>query len=326
MKFLYLLLYVILSSLALPALGQAIATLPEKELLMGSTTKLDVEVTLPSDTSRVEFPLLKTAEVDKKKFISFVNDSIEMLVDHKKTLLTEGDRYAIRYELTIQAFDSGRYEIPSFEFIVAGQKVLSNPVEIDVIPVKVKADDKIDDFTGVALPFELNPNPEEMLEADSAVLIWWIIGVAVLLLLAITGYIFYRRNGRLFPSAKTLQPYEIALERLGKIETQKLPERGRTKEYYTRLTDVLRVYLKKQFNIRTSEKTSAEILSQIASNKEILNYEGILKSIFDTADFVKFAKVNPSVEENSRCMREAVKFVRDSHPKTTETEEKGGEL
>lgn len=304
-------------------MGQATAILPEREILMGNIMRLEILVSLPNDTANVEFPLLRQAESQHKKYVSFLNDTIELLTAHKRALETEGETPRMRYDLSVQVFDSGRYEIPSLEFIVDGRKVASNPVEFSVLPVKVKADDKIDDFTGVAQPFELNPNPEEM-EEESSAMIWWWIACAIMIALAVAVYIIFKRKGRVFHFARALEPYEVALGKLEKLKNQNLPQRGKTKEYYTKLTEILRIYLKKQFGIKTYEKTSAEILRQIEDSEDISLYVGLLKSIFETADFVKFAKVNPSDVENSRCLSEAEKFVKTSHPQVENEIKKGG--
>lgn len=294
--------------------GQAVATLESSELLMGKTAKMEISVPLPSDTSHVEFPLLKEAELQKKKYVTFINDTIEMLVNHHKALVEEGGRYKMRYDLTIQAFDSGRYEIPGLEFIVDGKKVTSEPIELSVIPVKAKKDDKLDDFSDIMPPFETNPNPEEMEEEAASTLLWWLIGAGILLILGIASYFLFRNKGSIFSIVKPTPAYKQALDKLKKLQSQNLPQRGRTKDYYTRLTDILRGYLKKQFGVKTFEKTSAEILSQMDDRKELSDYVNVLKPIFETSDFVKFAKVTPSETENNKCMWEAVRFIEISHP------------
>lgn len=306
--------------------GQASASLESEELLMGNTLKLSIRVPMPSDTASVEFPLLQEARLQKRKYVGLLNDTIEILADYKRALETDGSKVAMRYDLTVQAFDSGRYVLPPFEFLVNRQLVSSNPVELSVLPVKVKADDKIDDFVGPASPFELNPNPDEG-ENRTDRLVWWIAAGVILAVLVLLTFLYYRKNGKSFlPSSKPKTPYEQAIEKLEKLKKQNLPERGRTKEYYTHLTDIVRVYLNRQFGVKTFEKTSAEILDQIEAKDDLESYYGVLKSIFEISDFVKFAKVQPTVEENRRCLEDAERFVEVSHPvENADKETKGGE-
>lgn len=307
--------------------GQATATLEDNQLLMGNRMKLIVKVPLPNDSASVDFPMLKDALLQKRKYVSLLNDTVEIRVDHRQSLEVSEDKYWMNYDLYIQAFDSGKYTLPPLEFIVNGEKVETNPVTFEVIPVKVTADDPIDDFSDIAEPFEINPNPEELDEENSNSWLWWLIGVAALILLFIIFYYIYLRKGgkNIFvPKPKPI--YIQALNKLNKLQQQNLPQKGKTKEYYTRLTDILRWYLKKQFGIKTLEKASSEILYIVENDMRTAEYAPILKSIFGTADFVKFAKVNPSVVENGRCLTEAIKFVELSHPKEEINIKKGGNL
>lgn len=322
LKFILLSLLVLVSTSRV--LAQAKATAEDSEMLMGTLLKLEVRVPMPSDSAVIEFPALKKAELQKQKYISFLNDTLELLTSHKRALESSGGTSSMRYDLYLQAFDSGRYQLPPLEFIVDGEKVMTNPVDISVLPVKVKADDKIDDFTGVIEPFEINPNPEEM-EVDAAgSLLWWWIAAGLLILVAVTILFIFKRNGRIFTMVNTQTPYEVAIQKLRKLQNQNLPQRGKTKEYYTRLTGAIREYLKKQFGIKTYEKTSTEILLQVEGQKEIARYADILSSIFKTADFVKFAKVNPSEAENSKCIQDAIRFLEASRPVMSEKDKKGG--
>lgn len=306
------------------AFGQAVATLENNELLMGKTLKLTLSVPIPNDTVQVQFPMLQMAEMEKKKYVPLLNDTIELLTAHNKSKGVKDGKTWVNYDMKIQAFDSGRYELPPFEFIVGKEKVTSNRLTVNVLPVKVKADEKIDAFSDIAEPFDINPDPEA-LEEESSIL-WWLIGAAVLLLALIAFlYLRYRKTGSILLLSKPVPPYAQALNKLRKLQQQNLPQKGKTKEYYTRLTDILRSYLNRQFGIKTFEKTSNEILWQVGLDEDLKRYEGILKSIFETADFVKFAKVNPSVVENGRCMTDAERFVEASHPIEDKTLRKGGE-
>lgn len=303
---------------------KATASLGEEELLMGKLMPLTVDVYMPSDSADIKFPLLEKAQSERKKFVTLGNDSVELLVKYTKMVDHVSGQPVMRYNLAIQSFDSGKYKIPELDFVVNGKTVKTNPLELKVIPVKAKADDQLDDFSDIVEPFEIMPadlEEELKMEEDSNVLLWCILGGSLLLLgIFVYYYLRYKKTGSLL--RKPLPPYRYALNRLEKLRKENLPQKGKTKEYYTKLTEILRLYLNKQFGIKTFEKTSSEILSQIAADEKISNYETTLSNIFETADFVKFAKVNPSEIENNKCMERSVEFVENSHPEETE---KGGE-
>lgn len=297
--------------------GRAEASLGNNEMLMGTLETLSISVPLPSDSARVEFPLLQEAPKDAK-YVTLLNDTVELLLNHKQYLKQENGSPVMVYDLSIQVFDSGTYQLPPFEFLVGGQKVLTNPVELIVLPVKVKADDKIDDFSDIAEPFE--PLPEDEAETQNVFgkfLPWWLIGAGIILVgLILYFFLRYRKTGTIF-SLKPVAPSVKALNKLKKLQNQNLPERGRVKEYYTKLSDILRSYLHGQFGIKTLEKTTTEIMESVSNTSDLVGYEKLLKDIFDTSDFVKFAKINPSEVENRKYWTDAYNFVVSSSPQET---------
>lgn len=292
---------------------QAATVLEDEELLMGKTVRMTVDIPVPSDTTKVTVPIL--AEAKGRKFVGLLNDTIEIGVKPKETVINDGNYLYRRFEFTVQAFDSGTYKLPPIVFDVNGEQILSKGQELTVLPVKVKADDKIDPFSDIAEPFEVNPVLARQQEEQEAVntLVWWLIACTALLLVLIICLILrYRKTGRILPH-REVPLYKRALQRLRKLHNQHLPQRDRTKEYYTKLTDILRQYINGQFGVKTFEKTTHEILVQLSENTLTAQFEPQIKSILETADFVKFAKIQPTEEENERCMEEAIRFIELSH-------------
>ena len=130
------------------------------------------------------------------------------------------------------------------------------------------------------------------------------------------------------PVFHTQTPEEIipanieALRRLDKIKEEKIWQKGRVKEYHTELTDVLRTYIERVFNIPSMEMTSDEILrgSQFLKVDKPAAYEG-LKQILRLADLVKFAKWNPETVENELSLMNAYLFVNQTTVEEIKSEE-----
>ena len=106
-----------------------------------------------------------------------------------------------------------------------------------------------------------------------------------------------------------LPPHEQAIKELDEIKQQKLWQQGRSKEYYTLITDTLRKYIEERFGINAMEMTSGEILELIRKNSEAQSVYDNLRQILQLADFVKFAKMNPLPDENDLSMMNAYLFV-----------------
>ena len=102
---------------------------------------------------------------------------------------------------------------------------------------------------------------------------------------------------------------EQAIKELDEIKQQKLWQQGRSKEYYTLITDTLRKYIEERFGINAMEMTSGEILDLIRKNSEAQSVYDNLRQILQLADFVKFAKMNPLPDENDLSMMNAYLFV-----------------
>ena len=119
-----------------------------------------------------------------------------------------------------------------------------------------------------------------------------------LFLICVIAYIVKRIRAKksLIPFKKEepkLPPHEQAIKELDEIKQQKLWQQGRSKEYYTLITDTLRKYIEERFGINAMEMTSGEILELIRKNSEAQSVYDNLRQILQLADFVKFAKMNP---------------------------------
>ena len=111
---------------------------------------------------------------------------------------------------------------------------------------------------------------------------------------------------------------ERALQRLEKLKSNQLWQSGRIKEYYTELTDTLRVFIEETTSIRATEMTSEECLEALSQSRN--NTITQLRNIFRTADLVKFAKDEPSEEAHENTMNKAVAFVKQMSRKEAEND------
>lgn len=116
-----------------------------------------------------------------------------------------------------------------------------------------------------------------------------------------------------------------ARERLSQLKNANLWQSGKSKEYYTDLTDIVREYLEGQFNIDAIEMTSDEILQEVRKLQlDKLIFEKLENTLI-TADLVKFAKANPSPNENEVAYNNINSFVETSYVIYQEIEKKKAE-
>lgn len=106
---------------------------------------------------------------------------------------------------------------------------------------------------------------------------------------------------------------EVALEKLDAIKAEKKWQDGKVKEYQTELTDVIREYIGRRFDVRSSEKTSDETLKAmkplLSEQKDLFER---LRKMLTLADLVKFAKWTTTPDENEKSLTTAYEFVKET--------------
>ncbi|MCQ2326806.1 MAG: hypothetical protein MJZ71_04520 [Bacteroidales bacterium] len=143
------------------------------------------------------------------------------------------------------------------------------------------------------------------------------IGIVVLagIIVGIIYYIKYlkkRKQNALLnkKEKKVLVAEDIeALNALNALREEHYIEKNQTKLHYISLTDILWQYIYRRFDVNAFEMTSGQIIGSLRNGE--IKHEDLekLSDIFSVADFVKFAKHNPSGVENLRVMQESVDFV-----------------
>lgn len=161
-------------------------------------------------------------------------------------------------------------------------------------------------------------------------IIRWVLLGLLIASLAVGAFFLYRWwNKRMQQKQVVINPEllrpcdEVALEKLDKIKQEKVWLAGEHKRYFSELTFVIREYIGRRYEIRSTEKTSDETLSAIkpvltaADQKEL--YEK-LRKMLQLADLVKFAKWQPTPDENETALLAAYQFVKETKPVITEEE------
>ncbi len=286
------------------------ARLDSATMLMGNVNTLRLEVVQDKGV-KGRFPIFE--KIGSDGFTTLLNDTIEISEPTKIDTLEIGSgRIQINYEVPVQVFDSGFYKLPQFVYVTGRDSVESQSLPLTVKPVKVTADDPISPMTDVAEPE--NPSIFDKLP-DAIYYWWWAYLLAVLIVIAgIYLYKRYKKEGTILPRRPQISPYDRAMNALRALKARKLWQSGREKEYYTDLTDILRVYLDQRFGIKAMEMTSSDIMSHLADLGDSSVPRDKIRDILDMADFVKFAMVRPLPDDNEALYRNALDFVESTKP------------
>ncbi len=98
----------------------------------------------------------------------------------------------------------------------------------------------------------------------------------------------------------------IALEQLAKLEAERLPEQSLNKEYYFRLSEIVREYLERRYRFGAREMTSDEIRHALAMERGLPDHARLaIEDFLLETDLVKFAGFAPSAASIGAVARSA---------------------
>jgi len=143
----------------------------------------------------------------------------------------------------------------------------------------------------------------------------WILGAVLLAALIWLAVWLIRRSRKGAEEARPKDPpYVVALRGLDRWRGDKHWAPEKQKAFYSGVTDTLKEYIDARFGVDAPEMTTAELFDALKGEGDITpeNY-GAMKDLFERADFVKFAKMTASDEENATVLPTAVKFVTDTY-------------
>ena len=285
------------------------ATIDSTTMLMGNKT--NVRVTVVKD---------KTASGELFIPQDTLVKNVEVADSPKQTNTDLGNnREQINYVLPVQSFDPGEYSIPGLTFVCDGDTIVSNSVSLKVLDVDVSELEKngLYDYKPLEQPeskfWDFLPDAEQLRW------LWWTLGALLLIGLSILAYYLYKRwkAGRpilpFLQKKPLLPPYEEAMLSLKELKAQNVWQRGDCKLYYTRLTDIVRRYISRRYEVGAMEMTSSQILSSVAAI-DTVECQNELRALLEIADFVKFAKMSPSTDENEQSYSFAFEFVEKNKP------------
>jgi hypothetical protein len=282
--------------------AKSIASIDKDTILIGDQLKLQLEVKTDKDT-KITWPAFKDLLVE----------GIEIIEQNPiDTLKQEDGSISYIQNFIITSFDTGFYEIPGFNFACLNQidtsfyKSLSNPLFLRVNTIAI---DTTQVFKPIKGPISQGYTFVEALPYIGGFILF--IGI----LFAIYYFFFRKKDEALFVAKPKLKiaAHIIALSRLEELKDKKLWQDNRFKDYYTELTDIFRIYIEDRFGVDALEMTSDEIRESMKSLKDVNDkLKNKISETLTTSDFVKFAKMNPTPEDNTNSMSNVIEFVKNT--------------
>ncbi len=303
--------------LLLPVMGRAQEVTVESALsrdtiLIGDQLDLTLRVVQPAEL-----------QVTLPEFVDTVSKGLEVVGRARTDTLRRKDgRLEITRTWRVTSFDTSGVVLVD-PLVVSWQKdSLKARLETRPLQLAVRL-----------LPVQTDKGPKDIKKPYKVPVTWqeimmWSMGSLALVVLLWLGISFWmkRKEQKGLPAIrkKPAEPAHVfALRELNTLREARLWQQGRVKEYYTRLTDILRTYLEYRYGIRAMEQTTAETLEALNTTGFNDNrLRGILENILETGDLVKFAKYIPQPDLNESVLLDAFVFVNETK-ETWKAEETG---
>jgi hypothetical protein len=288
---------------------------------LSGTVAQEVKVTSVFDTSRIyigdqiNFTITIDKPISYLLSIPFFRDSLQKNIEILKgpsidTSILKDGRMRIKQKYLVTSFDSGYYQVPPVYAEMTGERGIkrfySDYSQLEVIRVKITPPDTASKIFDIVKPYKAPLTAGEVLPWALlfilvCIVAWYIVRLIKKMRMKKTGEVV---------EVNPDPAHIIAFRQLEKLKEDKVWEKGDIKGYYTRLTEIVRLYLENRYSVYSLELTTIETLAELRKSgfREDESYRK-LRTVLTGADLVKFAKYNPEPSDNELQFSFAWDFV-----------------
>ena len=292
------------------SIGQKInisAALDSIKIRIGEQVKLDLYVTYSAKQNnlKIQWPNIADTITDKIEVISV------SVIDTTSPDKSNPDIIQQHQQITISAYDSGYFAIPGFKFFINNDSTTafysqSLFLEVHTVPT----DSSITKTKDIKPPFA-----EAFNWKWYSKYFYWGFSLLVIIILIILITIYFTKKNKIvvLKSEKPKIPaHIIALQSLEKIKNEQIWKEEKTKEYYSSISDTIRLYIEERFKVNALESTTAEIMKAFRSQVVDKESKDKLQQLLMLSDLVKFAKQFPIISEHTFTLQNAFDFVNET--------------
>lgn len=270
----------------------------------------------------------KSVEIDPPVFGQSVGDFTVRDYSQRTLSITEGgsasrsdpstteketvEKWIIRYQL--EPMFSGSHLVHSIPIAFASKSedpaasnhdsvrdvLQTDPIEVDVTS---ELGDQTPDLAQVA------PMAEPLDLQGSGVYWLWIVGSIMLAVGCAVVWILRSRRKQVEKSPQ-FTPEELAQSALEQLIAEQLPSKGLVKEFYLRLTGIVRVYIEGKTGLKAPEQTTEEFLRDMRNTHYFdAAQSNRLQEFLVAADLVKYAGQQPDEQSIQQSLVRAQEFI-----------------
>jgi hypothetical protein len=140
---------------------------------------------------------------------------------------------------------------------------------------------------------------------------FWLLITVLAIVVCFCAYRFLKKRAE----QKMREPWQDALSELQAIKLNVFEDAETHKLFYAQLTSLLKTYLGKRYQLVLADKTDHEVIEQIASSPLPLDLQDHVRTLFQGAQFIKFAHQEGAQDRMRYDLMRAIDIVRNTIPK-----------
>lgn len=188
----------------------------------------------------------------------------------------------------------------------AEKEIKTNRIYVTVQSVEKNSKPK-SDIRGIKPPVDLPSELRKWLGIGGAAVIFLAAGLFLILTLR-------KRKSKGGDVQPLLSPDDEAYQSLRALYDSPLIREGKVKEYYFRLSEIIRRYLERRFEFAAVEKTTDEITKDLRQISLEDACKRLIREFLEEVDIVKFAKYLPEPREIVLVNKRATEIVDKTKP------------
>jgi len=207
------------------------------------------------------------------------------------------------FRLKLSAFNLGMLTLPEVPFLVSTQEgpmrftAPARTLEVaGTLPQDAQAEGA--DLKDIQPPTEV--------AIRSWTLLWILVGLLTAAVVGLVAWrLFQKYRNRPLAEVKPLLPLDVRTRQaLDTLKSEDLPSKGKVKDFYFRLSEIIRGYLGERYGFDALECTSSELMQELRRKKPLQFPEDGLMRFVSESDLVKYARA----ESTPESCREALAF------------------
>ena len=221
------------------------------------------------------------------------------------------DNYSLDFKYVLSFYEIEQCTIPPVPFTVAvagkSDTLLSKPIPVRLVLIRSS------DSTDTSIK---DLKPQQTAGSPSIAWLWIVCGAAALAAFFFFLRRFVKKRTEAAKTAPPKPPYEEAMEALRLLDEKQYLAKGMIREHVFGLSDILKRYIERRFDVNAAEYTTEEMLGWIITSPLGPPEKKSAEWFFTETDPVKFAKMHPDRDTLHRFGHEARQLIEQTRPKS----------